>query len=232
MNLILLHPHEIVSGRVFLKDFRADHIRNVLKSVTGDTLRAGVVNGMTGTALVEDISPACVVLGFTAESAPPKAPDVTLIISLPRPKVFRRVLFGAVSCGVKDIHVINSWRVDKSYWDSPYIGAESVERVCLEALSQARDTVMPSVSFCRYFMEFIENVLPAIPAERRRFTAHPTGGETMPCVPCALAVGPEGGFIDKEIKTFADKEFELFSTGGRILTTEHFVPFILGSVLK
>lgn len=233
MNLLLLHREELIDGRAELRDSRADHIRKILKAEKGDTLKAGLVNGQVGRALVTDAGCGGVSVEFSPEKEPPAAPAVTLILALPRPKVFRRILFGAVSCGVKDIHIINSWRVEKSYWDSPYISPEQTDRICLEALSQSKDTIMPEITFHRFFMGFMEEGLPKIPADRKRYLAHPYGssGES-PSLPAALAVGPEGGFVEKETETFGRFGFTLFSYGERTLTTEHFVPFMLGSLIK
>lgn len=233
MNLLLLKPEEMRDGTAVISGSRAEHIVRVLKAAEGDSIRAGILNGPVGGARIFSISETSVTVNFTPESDPPKAPPVSLILALPRPKVFRRVLFCAVSCGVKDIHIINSWRVEKSYWDSPYIGADAVGNYCAEALSQAKDTVMPRVTFHRFLMGFLDEGLQGIPEDRGRFLAHPYGaGGAKPVLPAVLAVGPEGGFIGREVETFERYGFTTFSAGERTLTTEHFVPFLLGSLIK
>jgi len=233
MNILLLEPDELNDGCSVITDHRATHIINTIKPNTGDSLRAGVLNGMTGSAHILDISDQSVAIKFFAEKQPPAPPDISLIIALPRPKAFRRILFGAVSCGVKDIHVINSWRVEKSYWESPYIQPENIDKYSKEALSQSKDTVMPNVVFHRFFMGFINDALPNIPSNRVRYIAHPYGADSAkPSAPAVVAIGPEGGFIDKEVDTFIRHDFKPFTTGERTLTTEHFVPYILGSLIK
>ncbi len=53
MNFLLLHPDELrADGRAVLRDRRADHVRTVLRAEAGQTLRAGVVGGGLGTAVV------------------------------------------------------------------------------------------------------------------------------------------------------------------------------------
>jgi RsmE family RNA methyltransferase len=232
MNLILIAEDEISSQTVLLTDYRAEHIIKVLKSKVGDTLRLGVINGDVGTGEVLSVQKNAVEIKFTPECKPPKAPEVSIVMSLPRPKAFRRILFGMVSAGIKDIHIINSWRVEKSYWDSPYITPEHIRRYCLEALSQSKDTIMPAINFHRFFMEFMEEALPAIPSDRKRFLAHPYAAEQSELsAPAVVAIGPEGGFVEREIETFYRFGFQSFSTGERVLTTEHFVPFVLGKLL-
>ena len=233
MNLLLIKPTELLNGTVVLKDQRAGHIIKNLKSKVGDNLRAGIVDGQIGTASIVEINQTSVTIDFKPEKTSPKPKEVTLILALPRPKAFRRILFSAVSCGVKDIHIINTWRVEKSYWSSPYISADNVEAYCLEALAQSKDTIMPKIYFHRFFTSFIEEVLPTIPTDRARVIAHPYGESIgTPTEPVTIAVGPEGGFIEREVETFLEHGFRSFSTGERTLTTEHFVPFVLGKLLK
>lgn len=228
MNIILIRQNEINEGVAVLTDDRHRHILKVLKSAEGSTIKAGILGGMTGTAKVIRIDSSSVVLEPHCADTPPKAPSITVALALPRPKVFRRVLFGMVCAGIKNIHIINSWRVDKSYWDSPYLEQERLDEYCFDALSQARDTIMPKIMFHRYFMGFMEQAVPEMPAEGRYF-AHPYGAKkTRPQSPCSIVIGCEGGFIEKEVKTFADNGFTPFSLGDRILTTEYAVPYILG----
>ncbi|PLX68718.1 MAG: 16S rRNA (uracil(1498)-N(3))-methyltransferase [Denitrovibrio sp.] len=173
MNLLLIKPSELQNGSVVLDDDRANHIIKNIKSKNGDTLRAGVVNGEVVSATIMEIDKRSVTLKFKAEETAPTAPQISLILALPRPKAFRRILFGAVSCGVKDIHIINTWRVEKSYWNSPYLSSDKIESYCLEALSQAKDTIMPRVQFHRFFTSFIEEIIPNLPSHRLRYIAHP-----------------------------------------------------------
>ncbi|ADD68770.1 protein of unknown function DUF558 [Denitrovibrio acetiphilus DSM 12809] len=231
MNLLVLNQLEMHGGKAVVTDWRASHIRYVLKSAEGETIKAGILNGEIGKAVIEDISDSGVTVSFQPEKAPPEACDVSLILALPRPKAFRRILFGIVTAGVKDVHVINTWRVEKSYWQSPYLSDENINKYCLEALMQCRDTVMPDIHFYRFFTDFFEEGLPTIPEKRTRFIAHPYGDSgAFVRSPAAVAIGPEGGFIDRELETFIRAGFTPFSLGERILTTEHFVPFVLGSV--
>lgn len=230
MNIIIIKPEEISDDIAVLSGGRFQHIKNVLKCSQGSVLKAGILGGMTGSATVEKIDGSSVTLSLCCRKMPPADPRITVILALPRPKVFRRIFFGMVCAGVKNIHVINSWRVDKSYWDSPYLS--KLDEYAFDGLQQSRDTILPTVSFHRYFMNFIEETLPALPAENR-FLAHPYNtGNTVPNKPAVIAVGCEGGFIEREADTFIERGFKPFSLGERILTTEYAVPYILGMLNK
>jgi len=226
MNIILIRPEEISGGTAVLNDFRFTHIKKILKASAGDSLKAGILGCGLGTAEILSITDSSVTLRPDCGTDAPAPLPVTFVLALPRPKVFRRVLFGLVCAGVKDIRIINSWRVDKSYWDSPYLDREKIDEHIFDALQQAKDTIPPKVTLHRFFMDFIEN---GMPETENRFLAHP-GGEVLKSFPkpCCIAVGCEGGFIQKELDTFEKYGFQQFSAGDRILTTEYAVPYILG----
>ena len=76
---------------------------------------------------------------------------MTLVLALPRPKMLRRILRNVAELGVAELHLINSFRVEKSYWQSPVLGESSVENYLMQGLEQARDTILPEVSCHRRF---------------------------------------------------------------------------------
>ena len=71
-------------------------------------------------------------------------------------------------------------------------------------------------------------MLPQLP-ENGRFIAHPYDSARHELrSPKVIAIGCEGGFIEKEADTFIRNGFTAFTLGERILTTEYAVPYILG----
>jgi RsmE family RNA methyltransferase len=46
-----------------------------------------------------------------------------------------------------------------------------------------------------------------------------------------LAIGPEGGFIDREVQTFREVGFTPVSFGPRILRVETAMAFLVGRIL-
>ncbi|WP_022851788.1 16S rRNA (uracil(1498)-N(3))-methyltransferase [Limisalsivibrio acetivorans] len=227
MNIILIQKEELTGNRAVIRGERHAHMRSVLKCTPGKTIKAGILNGLMGTADVVSINDDEAVLDIAAAEKPPAPREISVILALPRPKVFRRIFFFLVCAGIKDIHIINTWRVEKSYWKSPYL--ENTGEYAFEALQQAKDTIMPKVSFHRFFMDFVKNELPEISKDKSRWLAEPTAekGEELK-EPAVIAIGPEGGFIQREIDTFIRCGFKGFSFGERILTTEHAVPYIIG----
>jgi RsmE family RNA methyltransferase len=231
MNLILLREKDFLSAdRVVIRGRRLRHVREVLRSTAGDILSVGQLNGALGKGTITAIDSRALEMEVELGQAPPPAHPATLIMALPRPIVLKRVLAAVSSLGVKTIYLIHSRRVEKSFWGSPVLSPERItEQLCL-GLEQAKDTVVPEVHLKKRFKPFVEDELPAIIKNRNAFVAHPEA-ETPLSVPVngplLLMVGPEGGFIDYEIKLLQRAGVRPFSAGKRILRVETAVPFLL-----
>ena len=235
MNLLLLDPQEWPTGarqaELRLTDHRADHIRTVLKAGPGDSVRFGVIDNLTGLARVAQVWSDVVVLDAVLDTPPPPPLPLTLLLALPRPKVLRRVLQAATTLGIKQIHLLNSYRVEKSYWQTPFLQPDSIHQQLRLGLEQARDTLLPQVHLHTRFKPFVEDELPALAAGKRCLAAHPLP-ESQPCPEhltedSVLAVGPEGGFIPYEIEKLQDAGFTAVTLGPRILKVETAIPALV-----
>ena len=58
--------------------------------------------------------------------------------------------------GVKKFIVIESWKVDKSYWNSPALSDLETREQFILGLEQARDTVLPQVTLHPYGLLRVE----------------------------------------------------------------------------
>jgi RsmE family RNA methyltransferase len=165
------------------------------------------------------------------ERDPPPVVPLRLILALPRPKVVHRIVADASSMGIKEIDLINSWRVEKSYWSSPLLSHDRLNAQARLGLEQAGDTVMPDIRLHRFFCNFVRDVLPAELGGRVALLADPSGEEGLPQStgnPVTLALGPEGGFIEREIASFREVGFTTVSLGARILRAETALPYLMG----
>jgi 16S rRNA (uracil1498-N3)-methyltransferase len=228
VNIILLEPDDFVAAsRVRIADRRFAHIVSVLRLGVGDELTVGVLGGQVGSGVITLLGSDHVELEVLFDRDPPAALPLTLVLALPRPKVLNRVIASAVSMGIKRIYVINAWRVEKSYWSTPRLSADNLRRQQLLGLEQARDTIYPVVELRRLFRPFVEDELPSIAASTRALVAHPRATEACPRhlnEPVTLAIGPEGGFIEREIDSFARLGFTPVTMGERILRVETVLP--------
>jgi len=232
MNLILLFDDDFVAPDVArLTGRRLDHVTDVHRAAVGEELVVGVANGKTGSGVITRLDRDALEMRVTLDRDPPPPLPLTLVLALPRPKVLNRVIAGATSLGVKRIFLINAWRVEKSYWQSPRMSEDNLLQQCILGLEQARDTVLPAIELRRLFRPFVENELPAIAADSLALVAHPRAHADCPRnVPGAvtLAIGPEGGFIEKEIESLTRIGFTPVSLGERVLRVETAVATLIG----
>ena len=232
MNLILLHKQDYVdTARVRLRGRRFAHIRNILSAEQGQHLQVGLLGGKVGTGIVTALMQDAVELTVVLEHQPPQPLPATVIMALPRPKVFKRVLQGITAMGVKRIILTNSWRVDKSYWQSPLLKPDNLHTQLLLGLEQARDTLLPNVEIQQRFKPFVEDLLPSIVSGTYGLVAHPHAAQACPANlrgAVTLAIGPEGGFTSFEIEKLQEAGLKPVHLGPRPLRFETAVPALLG----
>ncbi|MBW7471240.1 16S rRNA (uracil(1498)-N(3))-methyltransferase [Marinobacter sp. M216] len=231
MNLALLFEEDFIGGdRVRLTGRRLAHLHSVIRVSTGDRIPVGRVDGDIGTAEVLHLTDTEAELRVSFHLPPPAALPLTLILAMPRPKMLRRVLQTCATLGVKDIWLINSYKVEKSFWQTPWLSEESLRENLTLGLEQARDTVMPRVHIRKLFKPFVEDELPALLAGKRALVAHP--GTDTPCPthlnqPTALCIGPEGGFTPYEVGKLEEAGCGAVHLGARILRVETAVPVLV-----
>jgi 16S rRNA (uracil1498-N3)-methyltransferase len=232
LNLILLFKDDFIDGtdRVRLTGRRLRHVLDVHRASVGDELCVGLANDRVGTGKVIALSESVLELDVNLERVPPQALPIVLILALPRPKVLRRVLRAVSSMGVKKLVLLNSFRVEKSYWSSPVLGLESIQEQLVLGLEQARDTILPEVMLRPLFKPFVEDELPGLIKGTLPLVAHPNTSAECPRnvkQPVTLIVGPEGGFIPYEIEKLIAVGFTAVHAGDRILSVETAVPALL-----
>ena len=231
MNLILLYTSDFIDEQtVTISDRRFHHIRGVHQPEPGEILKVGLLNGERGNGEVISLSESEIRLRVTLDCAAPTPLPLKLVLALPRPKMMKRTLQTVSAMGAKEIYLINSYRVDKSYWSTPLLQPEKIREQLLLGLEQAGDTVMPEVHLRKRFKPFVEDELPAISQDTRALVAHPYHAEPCPAEsvePTTLAIGPEGGFIAYEVEKLKECGFTAIHIGERILRVENAVPVLL-----
>ncbi len=232
MNTILLKKSDFIDHElVRLSDYRLEHMRKILKSQVGSICKVGLLNELLGHGEVMSIDETSAVLRIALDTPPPPEMDLVLACAMQRPQTYKKVLHIAITMGVKKLVFFGSFKVEKSYWDSPVLSEEIFLRESIAALEQCCDTVLPTVEYHRYFKKFIEDEFPRLSESRHVYLAHPMCGRTFPDrpqVPALLLVGPEGGFTDYEAERFLSIGARGGSLGQRILRTEVALPALLG----
>lgn len=232
MNQVLLFPEDyITENRVILKERRFQHLLSIIKIEKDDRLRAGILGGMRGDATVIEKGSDYAILETSLSETPPAPIPLTLIMAMPRPKSLRKAIHYATAMGVKKIFIIRTWRVEKSYFDSPALENDALRMEMILALEQARDTIMPEIQIRKLFRPFAEDELPAISDGSLKLTAHPVSDIECPRnvqSPVTLVMGPEGGLIEYEVKLLEETGFTTVHMGERILRVENAVPALIG----
>jgi 16S rRNA (uracil1498-N3)-methyltransferase len=236
MNLLLLNQDDFVSSSIaIIRDARrCEHIHQIQQAKVGDNLKVGLLNGLMGRAIIIQMNTSDdyeIHLQCELTTPPPTALPLTLVMALPRPKMFRRILQTLSSLGVKSVYFIHSYRVEKSYWQSPFLNTEDVHHQLILGLEQSCDTVLPEVHFKNRFKPFVEDELPDIIKNKTALVAHPYTETPCPVSfnqPLVLAIGPEGGFIPYEIDLLNQQGFAAVHLGERILRVETALPFLVG----
>jgi RsmE family RNA methyltransferase len=223
VNLLLLEEGEVTGGRARIDDARARHVVDVLRAAVGTRIRAGIVDGGMGTAIVERIDGAAIELRCElGESAPPRA-RVDLLLALPRPKVAGRIFAPLAQLGIDRLFLTNASRVERYYFDAHQLDPAYVRARLLEGLAQARDTRLPRVSIHKSFRDVIEDELATIVGARivADLGAAPPLREACAGAARALvAIGPEGGWTDYERAMLASAGFIPATLGPRTLRSD------------
>ncbi|WP_298870901.1 16S rRNA (uracil(1498)-N(3))-methyltransferase [uncultured Psychrobacter sp.] len=250
MNCILLPETSFQNGSAYINDLtQITHVNKVLTAKVGDALKIGQLGGKLGSAIIKDITPDSIQLSdIKLTINPPPKLNLTVVLALPRPKVLRRLIMDMTALGVNDIILINSYRTQKSYWQSPML--TRLDEFVLEGLQQGVDTVAPRISLQKRFKPFVEDELASL-ITNRAIVAHPYSAlsfaqymqqpqleNTEPAhrsvnslLPSMVFIGAEGGWIDYEVELLAEQGCMAVNIGPRILRTEAAVNVILGQWL-
>ncbi len=241
MNRILFQTCECdATGRVTLRDRRAQHVCRVLHAAVGDTLKVGAINGPAGTGCIESVSENEVRLAVVLDEAPPP-PWIDLLLAVPRPKVLKRLWAQLAALGVGRVILVNAARVERCYFDTHWLEPAAYTPLLIEGLEQSGATRLPEVWIRRGFKPFVEDELPLLYGPVLKLLAHPDPGAAAAPLPALalsaaearplLAIGPEGGWIEYELEQLAVHGFSRLSMGPRILRTDTACIALLGRLM-
>lgn len=231
MNLLLLEDADfIAANRARLEGRRLKHLHEVHRAEAGDSLRVGRLGGSMGQGHLLRLDPDMAELEVTLDQPPPAKLPLTLLLALPRPKMLRRVLQTVAAMGVPRLVLLNSYRVEKSFWQTPFLEPEAIREQLILGLEQARDTQLPEVLIEKRFKPFVEDRLPALAADTLGLVGHPGDFPACPRAverPVTLAIGPEGGWIPYEVEKLQAAGLQPVQLGERILRVETAVTALL-----
>ena len=235
MNIVLLDTDATQNEFWCIQSSRQiEHLKTQLDVKVGDSLKVGIKGAGRYITEVVEISDRQILIRPMQQEQVPKKLPVTLVVAMPRPKVLRRLIQDAVTLGVEKIILLHSYRVDKSYWQTPFL--QQLDHYIELGLEQAGDTIPPQIEIYKRFKPFVEDVLPLmLNSNRPAYVAHPYAMQAMPFAidhACTILIGPEGGYIPYEIDLLIKNGCQAVSLGNRIIRTETVIPYVLGRLFS
>lgn len=229
MNRVLFESKQTIITLVGT-DPRAVHLRTVLRVQPGDAVRVGVINGPTGTAVVQSTDSQTITLRAQWDETVPQWLPLTLLIGHPRPPVLRRILVDAASIGVCAVHVFHATLGERSYFQSSLW--QELPEVLREGAMQGGNTAVPEV----FAHRTLDNALSQIAKHSLRYfgaCAADVVGPPPPVVltaalqdaiasdaPVALAIGSDRGWVAAECEVLLKAGFKPLTLGPAALRTE------------
>lgn len=238
MNLLLFDERELDGDNTLLVNGeRGAHLRGVLGVNAGDLVRVGRLGGAMGAARVVALEGGSAVrLAIESLEIPAEPPlAVSLLIALPRPQSVKKILQLSATLGVSRVVFMSSDRVEPGYFSSPVLEAERIRQELLLGLEQARATILPEVEVLRGFAPGRKHVDAGDRARveslcglaSRKILADLQGDRFPPPIEdrgesaqTLVAIGPEGGFRERELASFVELGFVAWSLGSRALRVE------------
>ena len=247
MNSIVILPDEVRDGTTaILIGARARYAIDTHGVREGQAIKVAVTDGMRGEGRVLSVSDFEVALALTL-TQPALAPiPVTLIVGVSRPQTIKKVIQSAVMFGVSSLHVVRSEKGDKSYLQSRSLDEDQIEEETIKAMEQIWDSRRPEIVVHRSFSHFMKQKLPMVVDSMRsvagdgqvvKLIAHP-GGAHLTCEDASrvanaatiVAIGPERGWSEDEVRAFAEFGFDWIGLGERVLRVELALVSLLGQL--
>jgi RsmE family RNA methyltransferase len=238
MNIILLRDQDFIDNSEFaiIQDNRLIHIQKVLDPTIGQALKVGLLNGNCGHGIVISINEQAVTLRVVLNHSPQKRHTFDIALALPRPKMLRRILRTIAEYGVENLYLINSARVEKSYWQSPLLHPDKIQNALIAGMERSKDTVMTAVHLHQRFRPFVEDLLPDLCESRRCWITDMAASQSAAEIdiaskPAVVLIGPEGGFVPFEVQLATSTIAQPINLGTRVLSVDTAVTTVLAQSL-
>ena len=238
MNIILLQTQDFLSNSniAIIRDYRLTHILKVLHPSIGQSLKVGLIGGDCGHGIVESIDSQVIKLKVFLNESAPSRHQFDIVLALPRPKMLRRILRTIAEYGVKNLHLINSARVEKSYWQSPLLKPKKIYESLVTGMERSKDTLITNVQLHPRYRPFVEDELPKLCGSRDCWITDIGADKSavelnIALKPAIIMIGPEGGFVPFEIELATSKIAWPIHLGKRILSVDTAVTTVLAQAL-
>ena len=159
--------------------------------------------------------------------------DITLVLSLVKFDAFEWAIEKATELGVSTIVPLAAERSEKALVAAAAKRAERWKKILLEASQQSRRVRVPTLQSLRLLDEAFSGDSRGARlclSERAEAPSLKTALSTVKTLSVTLAIGPEGGWTDRELEVVRQNRFSEVSMGRLILRTETAVIAALASL--
>ncbi len=234
MNFLLFNENEVSADKscAIISHDRLEDLKKRFIFKENQEINIGVVGGNRGKGILKKISDDSAMFDIDLSILPMKKKDIELVVSICRPQTNKKIIHIATSLGIKDVSFVRGENIPKSYIQSTSLSQENIKKECLLAMEQTGDTIFPNIeiysSIYKYFntKEFSRKC--CVVADTQNLSE--IEFRDFRDVDC-IAIGPESGWTDKEVKYFHEKLFRSVSLGERILRVEIATTYLLGKIL-
>jgi RsmE family RNA methyltransferase len=204
-----------------LTDARAVHILAVLKCKEGDVFEAGVVGGLGGKAVLEQVAGAALLISLDVTRPPAAMPPVDFIVGLPRPPTARRMLAQLTTLGCRSIEFVAAENCDPNYARSKLWRTTEWRTHVIDGAQQAFSTLIPEVSWGRSLRQSVASLDGQV--DRVALDNYEGGlrlGQFSISAPVVIAIGPERGWSAADRDALRGGGFQFAHLGERVLRVE------------
>jgi len=159
--------------------------------------------------------------------------DITLLVALVKFDAFEWAIEKATELGVTTIVPVAAERSEKALLAAAAKRAERWKKILLEASQQSRRVRVPTLQSLRLLDEAFSGDSRGARlclSERAEAPSLKTALSTVKTLSVTLAIGPEGGWTDRELEVVRQNRFSEVSMGRLILRTETAVIAALASL--
>lgn len=217
MNRRFYCPQLVPNAQITLSGEEAHHLAQVLRAAAGTSVQVFDGKGHEASAVVVECGRRTAVLEVGAvESISRESPiELTVASAIPRTGRERFLVEKLVELGAARLWVYKARR-SVARPSSGFL--TKAQRIVVEASKQCgRNILMPVEA--KSFAEIVTGSPPHV----KRYLAHP-GGESVSAVVAsarvAVLIGPEGGFVDSELRQAEAHGWQRISLGPRVLRIE------------
>jgi len=225
LGRLVVLPSQLKDDWLELTDQQQHYLRRVLRLQAGDLFIAMDGQGHAWLAqLLQDITRQATILeSFQANTELPI--DLTLVAALPKGNGFDEVVRQVIESGVSRIQPVIS---DRTLLHPSAHKVERWQRIAQESAEQAERLFLPTIDAPLTLTQWLQSEQGADPKIRRylcvtrRSAPHLLRCLTTTSVATSdihLAIGPEGGWTEREIERAIEAGYQPVSLGARIFRT-------------